>query len=72
MLQQVDARAAHLEKIEAEVDQWQKERAKSSEADLKGRAAERRRAFTRRISDKAIVAAVNDADGKMLQALSTR
>src|SRR5213079_1019498 len=33
MLQQIDARAAHLEKLETEVSEWQKQQAKASEAD---------------------------------------
>src|SRR5205823_3014321 len=38
-LQGIDARAAHLQKIEAEVHEWQKQQTKASEADLKNRAA---------------------------------
>ena len=67
-LQQVDARAAHLQKVEAEVHDWQKQQAKASEADLKNRAAtlakELRAAHA---EQKAIVASVPDADGKLLQ-----
>ncbi|PYI92606.1 MAG: alanine--tRNA ligase [Verrucomicrobia bacterium] len=68
MLQQIDARAAHLEKLEAEVSEWQKQQSKASEADVKSRAAaiakELRAAHA---TDKAIVASVADADGKLLQ-----
>jgi alanyl-tRNA synthetase len=68
MLQQIDARTAHLEKLEAEVHEWQKQQAKVSEADLKSRAAavakELRAAHA---TEKAIVASVADGDGKMLQ-----
>jgi alanyl-tRNA synthetase len=39
MLEQIDARAAHLEKIDADVHQWEKKRAKASEAQLQSRAA---------------------------------
>ncbi len=70
MLQQIDTRAAHLEKLEAEVHEWQKQQARSSEADLKNRAAMLAKELQAAHStDKAIVAAVNEADGKMLQAV---
>jgi alanyl-tRNA synthetase len=68
MLEQIDARAAHLGKLEAEVHEWQKQQAKASEADLKGRAvaiAKELRAV--HASEKAIVAAVPESDGKLLQ-----
>ncbi len=38
MLEQIDARSAHLEKLEAEVHEWEKQHAKASEADLRSRA----------------------------------
>ena len=40
MLKQIDARAAHLEKVDADVREWEKKAAKSAEAELKSRAAE--------------------------------
>ena len=40
MLGQIDARSAHLEKLDAEVRDWEKQHAKSVEADLQKRAAE--------------------------------
>jgi alanyl-tRNA synthetase len=68
MLRQIDTRAAHLGKLESEVTAWQKQQAKASEADLKGRALaiakELRAAHS---SEKAIVAAVPESDGKLLQ-----
>ncbi|HEV2804347.1 MAG TPA: alanine--tRNA ligase [Chthoniobacterales bacterium] len=68
MLQQIDLRAAHLGRLEAEVHEWQKQQAKASEADMKGRAAaiakELRAAHS---NEKAIVAAVPESDGKLLQ-----
>jgi len=70
MLGQVDARATHLEKIEAEVHDWQKNQAKAGEADLRNRAlsvAKELRAT--HPDDKAIVATVADADGKLLQSV---
>ena len=39
MLKQIDARAAHLEKVDADVREWEKKTAKSAEAELKSRAA---------------------------------
>ncbi|MEY2503959.1 MAG: alanyl-tRNA synthetase [Verrucomicrobiota bacterium] len=70
MLQQIDARAAHLEKLDAEVHEWQKQQAKAAEADLKSRAGvtakELRAAHA---AEKAIVATVADADSKMLQSI---
>src|ERR1051326_2093382 len=69
-LQQIDARAAHLEKLEAEVHDWQKQQAKASEADLKNRAATTAKELrAAHADDKAIVAKVGDADGKLLQSV---
>jgi alanyl-tRNA synthetase len=68
MLRQIDERSAQLEKLEAEVHEWQKQQAKASEADLKGRAAELAKELrAAHGSEKAIVASVPDADGKLLQ-----
>jgi alanyl-tRNA synthetase len=70
VLQQIDNRSAHLAKVDAEVHEWQKQQAKAGEAGLKSRAAilakELRAAHA---ADKAIVALVSDADGKMLQSV---
>ena len=69
-LQQIDARAAHLQKIEAEVHEWQKQQAKASEADLKNRAAAVAKDLRAAHADqKAIVASVPEADGKLLQSI---
>ena len=38
MLEQIDSRSAHLEKIEAEVHEWEKQKAKAAEAELRSRA----------------------------------
>ena len=40
MLQQIDARVMHLEKVDADVREWEKKTAKSAEAELKSRAAQ--------------------------------
>jgi len=70
LLQQVDARAAHLEKLEAEVHEWQKQQAKASEADLKNRAAATAKELREVHGEaKAIVATVSEADGKLLQSV---
>jgi alanyl-tRNA synthetase len=70
MLQQIDARAAHLEKVDAEVREWEKKTAKSAEAELKSRAAQIASELARSHAGKDFtVAEVPDADGKLLQAV---
>jgi alanyl-tRNA synthetase len=70
MLQQLDARSAHLEKLEAEVHEWQRQQAKASEADLKNRAAEVAKELrAENAAAKYIVAEVKEADGKLLQGI---
>jgi alanyl-tRNA synthetase len=67
-LQQIDLRAAHLQKVEAEVHDWQKQQSKASEADMKNRAAELAKEIRAAHADqKSIVAAIPEADGKLLQ-----
>jgi alanyl-tRNA synthetase len=70
MLEQIDARSAHLEKLGTEVLEWEKQHAKASEADLRSRARtianELAEAHT---SEKSCVAEVPDADAKLLQAV---
>ena len=69
-LKQVDVRAAHLEKLEGEVHEWQKQQAKAGEADLKNRAGALAKELRAAHSDeKAIVASVPEADGKLLQSI---
>ena len=68
LLKQIDERSAHLETLEAEVHEWQKQQAKASNADLKGRAAEIAKELrAAHGTEKAVVASVADADGKLLQ-----
>jgi alanyl-tRNA synthetase/REP element-mobilizing transposase RayT len=70
MLEQVDARSAHLEKLEAEVHEWEKQHAKASEADLRSRAGLiANELVTAHAGEKSCVAEVPDADGKLLQAV---
>ena len=52
MLKQIDARAAHLEKLEAEVRDWEKQHAKSAEAELQSRAASIATNWRRRMPGK--------------------
>src|SRR2546421_1537212 len=40
MLEQIDVRAAHLEKLNVDVREWEKKHAKEAEADLRGRGAQ--------------------------------
>jgi len=70
MLDRIDARAAHLEKLEVDVREWEKKRAKASEAQLKSRAAEIANKLAALHSAKGnVVAEVKDADAKLLQAV---
>ncbi|MGZ5005677.1 MAG: alanine--tRNA ligase, partial [Chthoniobacterales bacterium] len=70
MLKQIDARAAHLEKVDTEVREWEKKTAKSAESDLKSRAAQiaSELALTH-AGENFCVVEVPDADGKLLQAI---
>jgi alanyl-tRNA synthetase len=70
MLKQIDARAAHLEKVDADVREWEKKTAKSAEAELKSRAAQIAGELARsHAGENFCVAEVPDADGKLLQAI---
>ena len=70
MLDEIDMRAAHLEKLEAEVREWEKKGAKASEAQLKSRAAEIANELATAHGAKGnVVAEVKDADAKLLQAV---
>jgi alanyl-tRNA synthetase len=70
MLEQIDARSAHLEKLGTEVLEWEKQHAKASEADLRNRAGtiavELAEAHG---GEKSCVAEVPEADAKLLQAV---
>jgi len=71
MLKVIDARAAHLEKFEADVREWEKKGAKASEVQLKTRAAEIAKELATTHADKGnVVAEVKNADTKLLQAVS--
>src|SRR5437763_11822122 len=71
MLDKIDLRAEHLEKVEAEVREWEKKGAKASEAQLKSRAAEIAKDLATAHAAKGnVVAEVKDADAKLLQAIA--
>ena len=70
MLKQIDTRAAHLEKVESEVREWEKTSSKAAEAELKSRAARIAGELAASQAGKNFCAAeVADADGKLLQAV---
>lgn len=69
ILAQIDARTAHLEKLEIEVHEWEKQYAKASEADLKNRAITIANELVAAQVEKSCVAEVPMADAKLLQAI---
>jgi alanyl-tRNA synthetase len=70
MLDKIDMRAAHLEKVEADVRESEKKGAKASEAQLKSRASEiAKELATMHAAKGNVVAEVEDADAKLLQAV---
>jgi alanyl-tRNA synthetase len=69
MLKQIDARAGHLEKLEAEAREWDKKTAKAAGAEMQSRAAAIAKELTAS-ADKFCVAQVLDADAKLLQAIA--
>jgi alanyl-tRNA synthetase len=70
MLKQIDARAAHLEKLDVEVRDWEKQSAKVAEAELKSRAAQIASELARsHAGEKFCVTEVQNADAKLLQAV---
>jgi alanyl-tRNA synthetase len=71
MLKQIDTRAAHLEKVDADVREWEKKTAKSAEAELKSRASQIANDLAQSEAEKNFcVAEVPNADGKLLQAVA--
>jgi alanyl-tRNA synthetase len=71
MLNQIDVRAAHLEKVDADVREWEKKTSKAAEADLKSRAAQIANDLAQSHADKNFcIAEVPDADGKLLQGVA--
>src|SRR5205823_2048172 len=71
MLKQIDARAAHLERADADVREWEKKTSKAAEADLKSRAAQIANDLVQSHNEKNFcIAEVPDADGKLLQGVA--
>jgi alanyl-tRNA synthetase len=71
MLEGIDARSAHLEKVEVEVRDWEKQGAKTAEAELKSRAAQISNQLAASHAGKSFcVAEVQGGDGKLLQAVA--
>jgi alanyl-tRNA synthetase len=71
MLQQIDVRAAQLEKVELEVRDWEKQKAKTADAELRSRAAQVANQLAASHSGKNFcVAEVQGGDGKLLQAVA--
>ena len=64
MLASIDTRAAHLEKLEAEVRDWEKANAKAAEAEMQSRAAAIANELAASDGTAFRVARVPDADGK--------
>ncbi len=70
MLESVDARIAHLEKLEAGVREWEKQSAKAAGAEMQSRASTIANGLAESHAGKsACVALVREADGKLLQAV---
>ena len=71
MLKQIDARTAHLEKVDAEVREWEKKTSKAAEAELRSRAAQIASQLVASHAGKNFcVAEVANADAKLLQAVA--
>ncbi len=71
ILKQIDARAAHLEKIAADVREWEKKTAKAGEAELRSRAAQiANQLVVSHAGRNFCVAEVANADAKLVQAVA--
>jgi alanyl-tRNA synthetase len=71
MLKQIDARAARLEKVDADVREWEKKHAKETEADLRSRGSQVANGLAAKYAkEKFVVAKIEDADGKLLGAIA--
>jgi alanyl-tRNA synthetase len=71
MLEQIDARAARLEKSDVDVRESEKKHAKQTEAELQRRAAQIANELTAKHGkEKFLVTNVEDADAKLLQAVA--
>jgi alanyl-tRNA synthetase len=73
MLNQVDARATHLEELELEIREWGKQTSKAAQGELKSQAARIANELAASHAGKNFcVAEVPNADGKLLQAVVDR
>src|SRR5947207_10497650 len=71
LLKQIDARAAHLEKLETEVHDWEKRTAKAAEAELQSRAATIANELAASHAGKdSCVVQIPNGDGKLLGAVA--
>jgi alanyl-tRNA synthetase len=71
MLKQIDARAAHLEKVDVDVREWEKKNAKASDAQIRNSAAEIAKELAASCAGKDFcVTEVANADGKLLGAVA--
>ena len=71
ILEQIDARAAHLEKLDADVREWEKKHAKEAEAELQSRGAQiANELAAKHANEESLVARIEDADGRLLQAVA--
>jgi alanyl-tRNA synthetase len=70
MLEQIDARSAHLEKIEEEVHEWEKQHARAADADVRSRAGIIANDLAAaHAGEKYYVGEVPEADARLLQAV---
>jgi alanyl-tRNA synthetase len=70
MLEQIDARSAHLEKLDAEVHEWEKQNAKASEVELRSRAGMIANELAQaHAGEKFCVAKIAEGNAKLLQAI---
>jgi alanyl-tRNA synthetase len=71
MLKQIDARAAHLEKVDVDVREWEKKNAKASDAQIRSSAAEIAKELAASCAGNDFcVTEVPNADGKLLGAVA--
>jgi alanyl-tRNA synthetase len=71
MLEQIDARAAHLEKLDADVREWEKQHVKQAEAEYQSRGAQIANELAAKHGKETfLVAKIEDGDGKLLQAIA--
>jgi alanyl-tRNA synthetase len=71
LLQQIEQRSSHLDNVEAQVRDWEKQQTKTAEADLQSRAADIANDLAAKASGKSsCVTEVSNADGKLLGAVA--